>query len=102
MSDITIKQNAFDPETERQYNEIASVFAEGFVAKIYSDGIIKNISMEQLQNYLANPDNYINELANFANYQYISNGEVFQLFDLAKVLPTLNHKIDVYEKNSEI
>jgi len=99
LSDITIKQNAFDPETERQYNEIASVFAEGFVAKIYSDGIIKNISMEQLQNYLANPDNYINELANFANYQYISNGEVFQLFDLAKVLPTLNHKIDVYEKS---
>lgn len=94
-----INRIEIDAETERQYNEIAEKFAEGFVAKIYSDGIVRDITMEQLQTYLANPDNYIKEMQNLAMYYYISNGEVFQLFDLTKVLPTLNHKIDTYDKS---
>jgi len=96
---MEINKIDLDPETERQYNEIASAFAEGFIAKIYSDGIVKEITMDQLQLYLANPDNYIKEMQNLAMYYYISNGEVFQLFDLTRILPTLNHKIDTYEKS---
>lgn len=95
------RRKSTDIETERQLssiNEIASVFAEGFVTKMYSDGILTEVSMQQLQQYLANPDNYIKELENIANYYYITSGEVFQLFDLTRVLPTLNHKIVVYDK----
>lgn len=94
-----ITRRSVDVETERSINEIASSFAEGFVTKMFSDGILQEISMNQLQTYLANPDNYIRELENIANYYYITSGEVFQLFDLAKVLPTLNHKIVVYDKS---
>jgi len=92
-------KSTIDIETERSINEIASVFAEGFVSKMYSDGILTEVSISQLQTYLANPDNYIRELEGIANYYYITSGEVFQLFDLARVLPTLNHKIIVYEKS---
>ena len=105
-----IKRNTYDPETDfdyNTYNEITNVFTEGFMANMFSQDILKDVTSEQIQNYLCNPDNYIKELSNLAMYYYISNGEVFQLFDLAKVLPTLNYKIEVidktknYEKNLE-
>lgn len=98
INNIKINKKDYDFESERQLNEIATAFAEGFVAKLYSDGIVKDITMEQLQQYLSNPDNYIKEMSNLAMYYYISDGTVFQLFDLAKVLPTLNYKIEVYDK----
>lgn len=93
-----VMRKTLDPETERQYNAMGEAFVEGFLSKMYMQDILKDISAEQLQTYLSSPDNYILELSNYAMYNYISNGEVFQLFDLAKVLPTLNYKIDVLEK----
>lgn len=97
-----VKRKTVDIETERELNaieQISTAFAEGFVSKMFHDGILTEVSMKQLQEYLANPDNYIRELENIANYYYITSGEVFQLFDLARTLPTLNHKIVVYDKS---
>lgn len=97
-TNIKVDKNNYDIESDRQLNELASVYVDGFISRIYSDGIIQDITMNQLQNYLSNPDNYIREMENLAMYYYISDGTVFQLFDLAKVLPTLNYKIDVLDK----
>lgn len=102
-----VEKQTKDIETEMDYsiNQFAAVFAESFVSNMFGDGIVKDVTMEQLLNYLSEPDNYIKELENVAQYYYITSGEVFQLFDIAKVLPTLNHKITVlnksknYEKN---
>ncbi|AYB37536.1 hypothetical protein [Brevibacillus laterosporus] len=101
MSRRRPKKQKIDFETERQLNtveEIATICADGFVSRMFSDGILSEITSEQLLTYLSDPDNYITELNNLAHYYYITSGEVFQLFDLTKVLPTLNYKIEVYDK----
>ncbi|MBG9776190.1 hypothetical protein [Brevibacillus laterosporus] len=95
------KKPKVDFETERQLNtieEYAAIFAEGFVSNMFNDGILSEVSPKQLLTYLSDPDNYITELNNLAHYYYITSGEVFQLFELTKVLPTLNYKIEVYDK----
>ncbi|MNK45790.1 hypothetical protein D3C87_645610 [compost metagenome] len=97
----TAKKTITDIETETEYsiNQLASTFAEGFISNMFGDGIVRDVTMDQLLNYLSNPDNYIKELENLAHYYYITSGEVFQLFDLTRILPTLNHKITVLDKN---
>lgn len=89
-----------DIETEMEYsiNQLASTFAEGFISNMFGDGIFKDVTAEQILKYLSEPDNYIRELENLSNYYYITSGEVFQLFDLTRILPTLNHKITVLDK----
>ncbi|MFI2856806.1 hypothetical protein ACH6EH_06670 [Paenibacillus sp. JSM ZJ436] len=91
-----------DMETETEYdislNQIASTFAEGFISNMFGDGIQTEVSSETLLKYLSEPDNYVRELEKLANYYYITTGDVFQLFDLTRILPTLNHKITVLNK----
>jgi hypothetical protein len=80
------------------YQDYIQDIVEGFVSKMFQDGIVKEVKAEDMVKYFANPDQYHEELEKSVQYYYISNGDVFQQFDLAKVLPTLNYKIDVIEK----
>ncbi|WP_025912069.1 hypothetical protein [Priestia flexa] len=75
------------------------VYVNGFVAQLFSDGIIDEVQSDQLKKYFANPDEFREEIANIAEYYHISNGDVFQLFNTVRVLPTLNYKLDSYDKN---
>lgn len=68
---------------------------------MFSNGILNEIDATQLQKYFANPEQYQKEIENITAYLYISNGEVFQLLDLIKSLPSLNYKIKSFEKNSK-
>ena len=64
-----------------------------FNTEMWTNGILKDIDVEQLQRYMSNPEQYKEELQKYAIYQYISNGDIFQLFDLVRILPNLNYKI---------
>lgn len=91
-----------DMETERDLtsiNQIATAFADGFVTRMFSDGIIKDVTMDQLKKYLSDPDNYIMTLSDITHYYYITSGEVFQLFEMTRVLPSLNYKITSFDKS---
>jgi hypothetical protein len=91
-----------EQEVEKQnntYQDYTHNVVEGFISKVFYDGIIKEVKTEDLVKWFANPDRYHQQLENISQYFYISNGDVFQQFDLAKVLPTLNHKIEVYNKS---
>lgn len=94
---------ATDIETEQEYslNQIASVFAEGFVSNMFGDGIVKEVSTKQLYDYLSDPDSYIKEISNLSQYYYITTGEVFQLFELTRSLPTLNYRILATDKTKD-
>lgn len=99
---VKVQKKLIDNETERlasEIEEMSQIIADSFVSKIFSHGIVNDISIEKLLKYLENPDNYLIELEKIANYYYMISGEVFQLFDLAKVLPTLNYKITVLDKS---
>ncbi|MFB5759095.1 hypothetical protein [Paenibacillus medicaginis] len=98
----SMNAKAADMETDRELSSInraTSAFADAFISKMFSDGIIKDVTMDQLLKYLSNPDNYIIDLQNIAHYYYITSGEVFQLFEMTKVLPSLNYKITAFDKS---
>lgn len=102
---MTVKRNVTDAETERVYddkwwNEHASVVSDYIISDVFSDGVVKEVSAEQIKKYFSDHQTYQKELEKLALYYYISNGDVFQLLDAAKVLPTLNYKISVFSKPS--
>jgi hypothetical protein len=101
MSDkVTTKE--YNPEDyERALNDYQSymnTFVEGFFSDMFSKGIIDEVDMETLKKYFANPDDYQKEIENLAQYYYISSAEVHQLFELVEALPTLNYKMDAFDK----
>lgn len=102
MIEKTINIKTVDPEeykrAEFDYHEYISTFVEGFVSDIFTKGIIDEIKEEELKKYFSNPDKYQEDLEKLAEYYYISNGDIFQLFEMAKVLPTLNYKIESFDK----
>lgn len=81
-------------------DEINSIMSH-FQSKYFNDGIIKDIDMETAQNLLANPDDSKNTLEKLAMYYYISNGDIFQLFDLTRILPTMNYNIRTLKRDSK-
>lgn len=99
MKKVKNKNTDIETEIDHSINQLATTFAEGFISNMFGDGIIKEVSAEKLLLYLSEPDNYIRELENLSHYYYITSGEVFQLFDLTRVLPSLNHKITVLNKD---
>jgi hypothetical protein len=80
------------------YKEYISSFADGFISKIFSQGIINEVDSEKLKEYFANPDEFQKEIEDLAQYYYISSAEIHQLFELIEALPTLNYKIDSFDK----
>lgn len=59
----------------------------------YNNGMLKDIDPETLQKYLSNPSMYKKELQKYAWYQYITDGDIFALFDMVRILPNLNYAI---------
>lgn len=96
--------NQVDIESEEyqrmvnDYQSYVSTFASGFITKLFSQGIINEVDSETLKKYFANPDEFQKEIEDLAQYYYISSAEVHQLFELIEALPTLNYKIDSFEK----
>jgi hypothetical protein len=87
--------------TFNAYENHLSTFVEGFMTELFSHGILNDIDAKQLQRYFANPDKHHKEIEKLTTYLYISNGEVFQLLDLVKSLPSLKHKIKMLEQTNK-
>lgn len=64
-----------------------------FSTNRYSNGVLKDVEEKELQKWMASPNRYKDELQNYAMYQYITQGDVFALFDMVRVLPNLNYNI---------
>lgn len=91
-------------ELKEQYNtyqEYIDTFTDSFLATTFGQGIISEVDEETLKKYFSNPDKYHKELEKLAQYYYMANGEIFQLFNFAKILPTLNHKITTIDKSNK-
>ncbi|MGG2091251.1 hypothetical protein AB1283_00610 [Bacillus sp. S13(2024)] len=81
------------------YSSYAATFANGFITNLFSQGIINEVNAETLKKYFANPDQYQKDIENLVQYYYISSAEIHQLYELIEALPTLNYKIDSFDKN---
>lgn len=88
-----------DIETARRDLSPEEFRSMTFLSDMFQKGIIKDVDEKILQKYMANPELYKKELQKYAMYQYISNGDIFQLFDLIRVLPNLNYRIKTLKIN---
>lgn len=72
-----------------------------FKAGMFNQGIEKDVSEEVLRKWMSNPETYKEQLSKYAMYQFISNGDIFQLFDLVRIMPSLNYRIKSLRVNSK-
>jgi hypothetical protein len=97
-----IKEIEIDQEEYQRmvsdYQDYISTFTNGFISSLFSQDIIKEVDAETLKKYFANPDTFQKEIENLAQYYYITTAEVHQLFELIEALPSLNYKIDSFDK----
>ena len=49
----------------------------GFSTNRYSYGVLKDVDEKKLQEWMANPSRYKDELQRYAMYQYITQGDIF-------------------------
>lgn len=86
----------------KEYNEAfgGDILSEGFTTDMFSRGIVQEYTPEQLLRFFSNPQQYKKELETVAEYYYTTNGDIFQQFDLAKILPSLNYRIQSSEKTA--
>lgn len=88
-------------DLEKQYNsydEVISNFVDGFVLEMTQN--IKTISLETLQKWFSNPDEYMTEINDLLTYYYIIDGNISQMYDLVFALPELNYTIKCYGDKS--
>lgn len=82
----------------KMYAGIAQGFVDSFISDMYSKGIIEDVEMEDLQKYLLDPDNNNGILSDITEYFYITTGEIHMMFELLESLPTLDYKVNVFDK----
>ncbi|MCA1025679.1 hypothetical protein LCM23_06215 [Cytobacillus kochii] len=82
-----------------EYTDYMSTYATNIVDNLFSQGIVKEVEKETLVKYFANPDTHQKEIEDIAQYYYIASGEIHQLFELIESLPTLNYKLDSFDKS---
>lgn len=98
---INYKDEADIEKSINSYEDYISQYVEGFVTKMYSDGVLKTVDSDTLKEWLSNPDTYYNEISNLMTYYYITDGDVFQQYDLFKTLPNLSYKIREFSDFSQ-
>jgi hypothetical protein len=92
-----LQQKVYELEkSHNSYEEVQKAFAEGYILEMTDN--VKTISLDTLQKWFSNPDQYIENISNLLSYHYLCNGDVFQLFDMIFSLPQLDYKITAYEK----
>jgi hypothetical protein len=83
-------------KSSNNYDEVFSTFVQGFVMEQIGNNI-KTIEIKTLQTWFSNPDDYMEQISNLLTYYYITDGDIFQLYDLIFSLPKLDYSITPYE-----
>lgn len=72
-----------------------------FQTSLFHQGIEKDVPEEQLRKWMANPETYKYKLSQYMMYQYISNGDIYQLYELMRIMPNLNYRIKTLKVNEK-
>ena len=76
-------------------------FSDSFVAEIFDNDILRGVDSQKVKDWLSSPEEYQQELEHLSLYYYITNSAIFQLYDMAEVLPTLKYRIRTIEKDEK-
>lgn len=81
------------------YKDYAIEFSTEYIHGLFRHGIIDTVTAEKLNQMFSNPDNHQEEIEKLAEYFYISNAEVRQMFEMVEVLPQLNYSLISFTEN---
>ncbi|BDR74182.1 hypothetical protein K144316041_p20210 (plasmid) [Clostridium tetani] len=102
MADGTVINPEIEIKKEfNTYEEYIMTYVDGFVSNLFSQNIITTVDADELQRWFASPDNYYEEINKLMNYYYITDGDIYQLYEMLKVLPPLNYTIKVFDKKDK-
>lgn len=90
-------------DLERQFNaDLHDIMAYSnlYVKGLFNQGIIKTVEMEKLIEMFSNPDMYQYEINRIAEFYYVINAEIHQLFEILESLNDLNYRIETDEFTS--
>ena len=76
-------------------------FSAAFRTEIFQDGIVREVSEKDLLRYLNNPQENNEALGKVSEYYYNSNGEIFQLYDLTRILASLKYTLTSFKKGKK-
>lgn len=81
------------------YTDVTSDFVsgKGFENQEATDGM----TSDDIVNMLANPESNFEKLSDYLHYQYISNGNIYQLYTIFKALPSLNYQISAFDNTTK-
>lgn len=85
----------------KYYDYEEDVYSLGFRTRMFRQGMTKDLDSKEIEKYLKNPQKNKNQLNQLSKWFYVSNGDVFQLYDLARVLSTLDYTISCIDKNDK-
>lgn len=88
-------------EVHDSYDQVVSAFTEGFIMDISKNDIIKKLDKVTLEKWFSNPDDNMKNITTLLSYYYVSDGDMFQLYDLIFSLPDLDYKITVLDKDKQ-
>lgn len=80
------------------YEEYIDGQVEGYIINENATQIDK-IEDTDIQKWLRDPEDNIVNIVNYMTYMYITDGYIYQLYTMFKILPKLNYKIKVFDKN---
>lgn len=57
------------------------------------DGILKDLTVEQIQKYLSSPVRFNPQISKYMKYMYITNGNIYQMYEMMRILPDYEYRI---------
>ena len=94
--------------TGEEFNKSSNGYVESnnevvgaFTTDMFNDGIVRTVDAETIQKWFNNPEDNLENIEKLTTYYYISNPNLFQLYDLAVSLPSLNYRFNADEYDSD-
>ena len=60
---------------------------------MFADGLLNDVSIEQMQKYLSSPNTFKKQINKYMKYMYITNGNIYQMYELMRTLPDFEYRI---------
>ena len=80
-------------QMDNAYEDYFNDFTMGWISESNGSSAFANITNDDIDKWLSNPNTYFTEIINLMKYLAISNSNIYQLYQILTSLPTLNYKI---------
>ena len=104
-SSLTTTKDIINPsDITRQYNtydDYIEDMVEGAVTTYFSTSSSNSFTVDDVKEWLSDPDKYYSEICGVVAYLYYTDGNMYQFINTYVSLPSLNYKIKVFNNTQK-